>query len=232
MVYEAIRREGQEELQRSSSALAWSGLAAGLPDAAWRPLIAKLGYSVGFLIVVLGRQQLFTENTLTPVLPWLATPSVSMTAQVLRLWVIVLSTNLIGAGAFAWAAAGTDVFSAEARAAFGRLAAEAMEDGAGTTLLKIAGWLIALMVWLLPFSGQAKVGVIIVITYLVGLGRFDHIIAGSVETLYGVATGTVSWPQYLFHYMVPTLGGNVLGGVALVAVLNHAQVTAGAEDDA
>src|SRR4051812_23722722 len=85
IVYQAISREGEEELERSSSALFWSALGAGLamgfsmiaealltthlPDAPWRILIAKFGYSIGFLIVILGRQQLFTENTLTPILP-------------------------------------------------------------------------------------------------------------------------------------------------------------------
>src|SRR5690242_21471880 len=82
VVHEAIRVEGEEELHRRSSALAWSGLAAGLsmgfsllaegvlrsaiPDTPWRPLVSKLGYTVGFLVVILGRQQLFTENTRTP----------------------------------------------------------------------------------------------------------------------------------------------------------------------
>jgi formate/nitrite transporter FocA (FNT family) len=79
VVYQAISSEGEEELERPTSALMWSGLAAGMsmgfsfvaeallrahiPDASWRPLIVNFGYSVGFLIVVLGRQQLFTENT-------------------------------------------------------------------------------------------------------------------------------------------------------------------------
>src|SRR5579862_8081883 len=83
IVHETIRREGEDELKRSWSALAWSGLAAGLsmgfslvaegllaaylPNTRWQPLIAKLGYSVGFLIVTLGRQQVFTESTLTAV---------------------------------------------------------------------------------------------------------------------------------------------------------------------
>ena len=81
VVYEAIRREGEFELDREMSALVWSGFAAGLsmgfsflmealltyylPQEKWVPLLSKFGYSIGFLIVVLGRQQLFTENTLT-----------------------------------------------------------------------------------------------------------------------------------------------------------------------
>src|SRR4051812_21595731 len=87
IIYHAIHREGEHELKRDSGALAWSGLAAGLsmgfsivtqallrahlPDAPWTILISRLGYTVGFLMVILGRQQLFTENTLTPILPLL-----------------------------------------------------------------------------------------------------------------------------------------------------------------
>src|SRR5437868_6135333 len=106
IVYKAILKEGEEELERSSSALFWSGLAAGLsmgfslvteglltaylPDARWRPLVAKFGYSIGFLIVILGRQQLFTENTLTPILPLLKRKDGGTILNVLRLWAVVL----------------------------------------------------------------------------------------------------------------------------------------------
>src|SRR3954447_21655627 len=131
VVYKAILKEGEEELARPSSALFWSGLAAGLsmgfsmiaegllhahlPDAPWRPLIAKFGYSVGFLIVILGRQQLFTENTLTVVLPLLRRRDTLIAANVTRLWATVLAANLAGALIFAVAAARTDIFTAETR---------------------------------------------------------------------------------------------------------------------
>src|SRR3954470_16339326 len=119
IVYHAVRKEGEDELERNTSALAWSGLAAGmsmgfsfaaeamlraaLPDAPWRPLVAKLGYSIGFLIVVLGRQQLFTENTLTVILPVLRRRDSLMLKNVARLWVTVLAANLVGAFLFALA---------------------------------------------------------------------------------------------------------------------------------
>src|ERR1044071_4519378 len=112
VVYEAVREEGENELGRSSATLAWDGLAAGLsmgfslvaegllrshlPDAGWRPLVAKLGYSVGFLIIVLGRHQLFTENTLTAVLPFLQRKSASALAQVLRLWPVGVAAGARG----------------------------------------------------------------------------------------------------------------------------------------
>jgi formate-nitrite transporter family protein len=112
VVYEAVRLEGEDELERPAAALAWSGLAAGLsmgfsflaeaalqahlPDSLWRTMIARAGYSVGFLIVVLGRQQLFTENTLTVVLPFLLHKDIGTIRKVLRLWSIVLSANVVG----------------------------------------------------------------------------------------------------------------------------------------
>ncbi len=48
-----------------------------LPDAKWRPLVDSLGYSLGFLFVILGRQQLFTENTLTAILPLARRPTIN-----------------------------------------------------------------------------------------------------------------------------------------------------------
>lgn len=245
VVYKAIMKEGEEELKRPSAALFWSGLAAGLsmgfsmiaegllhaylPEAPWRPLVSKLGYSVGFLIVILGRQQLFTENTLTPILPLLKRREGATAGNVARLWAVVLFANLLGALAVAIVCARTEAFDPHVRESFAELGRRAMEHGFGTTLLRgvFAGWLIALMVWLLPFAETARVWVIVIIAYVVGLGHFSHIIAGAVEVFALAAAGQTTWPSALGGYVVPTLIGNVLGGVTLVATLNHAQVVAG-----
>ncbi len=241
VVYGAIEKEGENELERSNSALAWSGLAAGLsmgfsmvtpalvmhhlPDAPWRPLVSKLGYSVGFLIVVLARQQLFTENTLTVILPLLQQRSARVLLNVLRLWALVLGANLIGALAFAWVAGHSSAFEPAVRAGFAELGRQAMAPGFGTVLVRgiFAGWLIALMVWLLPYAETARIWVILLITYVVALGDFSHVIAGSVDTLYLVLTGERSFGEYLGRFLAPALLGNILGGVSLVAVLAHAQ---------
>ncbi len=249
IVHKAIQREGEDELKRPSSALAWSALAAGLsmgfsfvaealihsmlPDVSWRPLFSKFGYSVGFLIVILGRQQLFTENTLTVILPLLHKYDGATFKNVCRLWAIVLSCNLLGALVFATAISHSNAFQPSVQSAFAEIGHHALEADFGTTLLRgiFAGWLIALMVWLLPFAAQARVSVIILITFVVGLGGFPHIIAGSIEAMYAALTGTVSWDEAVGGYMVPALLGNVLGGVALVAMVNHAQVVAGGGKD-
>lgn len=245
IIYEAIRIEGEEELKRPNSALFWSGLAAGLsmgfslategillshmPDVPWRPLITKLGYCVGFLIVILGRQQLFTENTLTPILPVLRKPTMKLLLQALRLWLVVLSANLIGAFIFAWTIGHTDIFKPEVRAGFRVLGIKSMEGGFSSILLRavFAGWLIALLKWLLPFARTSQIWVIIIITYLIGIGGFSHIIAGSVGVLYAVVVGAASWGDYFGRFMLPTLLGNIIGGVSLVAAINHAQVVSG-----
>jgi formate-nitrite transporter family protein len=246
VVHQAIVAEGVEELERSSSALAWSGLAGGLamglsliaeailqahlPDAAWRPLVSKLGYSVGFLVVILGRQQLFTENTLTPILPLLerSTPVASLT-NVARLWVTVLLANLIGALAIGIVIARTELLAPEVRAAVQEIARHAVEPGPGTILLRaiVAGWLIALLVWLLPAAETARIWVILIVTWLIGAGGFSHVIAGASEVFALVSAGGLAWTEALTHFLGPALLGNVVGGVGLVACLNHAQVTSG-----
>lgn len=241
-MYETIRHEGEDELERSSAGLSWSGLAAGLsmgfsflaealiharlPDAIWRPLIAEFGYSVGFLIVILGRQQLFTENTLTPILELLNRWDHKTLKNVGRLWGIVLAANLLGGFIFAWVLGSTNVVDGEMQQALTEVGYQALAGGFWTTLLRgiFAGWLIALMVWLLPFAETARVGVIIIITYLIGIGEFPHIIAGSIEVLYLVVIGEATWSQFITTFFLPTLLGNTIGGVTLVAAINYAQV--------
>ncbi len=249
VVYEAIRREGQDELKRPTSALFWSALAAGLsmgfsfvaealiqsslPDEPWRPLLSKFGYSIGFLIVILGRQQLFTENTLTPMLTLLTRRKMTTLLNLLRLWGVVLAANLIGALVFAWVIGNTNVFGDGVHRAFIEIGRHAMGPDFWTVTIRalFAGWLIALLVWLLPFADTAKVMVIIIMTFMVGLGGFAHIIAGSVEMFYMALTGGATWGMVLTGFILPTLLGNVVGGVSLVAALNHAQVVAGGGKD-
>jgi formate/nitrite transporter FocA (FNT family) len=244
IVYHAIHREGEHELKRSSWALGWSGLAAGLsmgfsfvtqallrthmPEERWTILIARMGYTIGFLIVILGRQQLFTENTLTPILPLLTSKKVRMALNVARLWSIVLVTNLIGGFLYVWLIAHSGMFNGEMKAAFAEIGREALPHGFGSGLLLaiFAGWLLAMMVWLMPFAESARVWVIIIITYLVGLGGFQHVIAGSMEVFYLVTTSEMSFANFLNSYFCPTLLGNVVGGVSLVALLAHAQFVA------
>lgn len=245
VVYKAIMKEAREELQRPSSALFWSGLAAGLamglslaaegilrhhlPEAPWRILVAKLGYCVGFVVVILGRQQLFTENTLTPMLPLLHHKDAKTLGNVARLWGVVLIANLLGALAIGWVAMRTTAFEAAVQKEFIAMAHRAMEPSFWTLFLRaiFAGWLIALLVWMLPYAETSHFFVIVLMTWLIGVAEFSHIIAGAVEVFGLGCTGGAPWSTIFGSYIVPVLLGNIVGGTTLVAALNHAQVVSG-----
>lgn len=242
VIHEVIRRQGEQELERSVSGLAWSGLAAGLsigfsfmvqaylqaalPDAPWSRLIDSFGYSIGFLVVVLGQQQLFTETTLTALIPALTRRTVSSVLGTMRVWAVVLAANLLGTIVFGTLSAWPGLFPADTYAAMGTLAADTMSHSFGHTAITAgsAGWLIGLMVWLLPGAGPARPLIIILLTYVVALCHFPHIIAGSAEAVFGVASGQASLSDYLWHFLLPTLIGNTVGGTILVALLNHAPI--------
>jgi formate/nitrite transporter FocA (FNT family) len=248
VVFETVRREGETELTRPVVALAFSGLAAGLsmgfslvgtgilhaylPTAPWRPVVEALGYTLGFLIVIMGRQQLFTENTLTAILPVLDDPDKpKKLGQMSRLWGIVLFTNLIGAAVFAYVCARTSIFPTEIKTAFLQVGLTALHPTFGEIFGRgiLAGWLIALMVWLLPAANPQRLWVIIIITWLVGVAGMSHVIAGSVEALYAVAAGAWPWTLFITNFLIPVFLGNCVGGVLLVAILNYGQVVPEAE---
>jgi formate/nitrite transporter FocA (FNT family) len=241
VIYEAIREEGQDELERSSWGTAWSALAAGLsmtlglvamgafsahlPAGPWRPLIVDLGYPLGYLIVILGRQQLFTENTLTPLLPVLSRPSWSGLGGIVRIWAIVLAGNIAGAILGALFLARSQAMPAEAATPMANFGLMLMQHDQLTRFAQatFAGWLIALMVWLLPLAETAGPFIIFLITYIVGIAEFAHIIAGSIEVFYAIFVGRLDWSAYP-AFFVPTLLGNIVGGVAFVTLIGFAQI--------
>lgn len=242
VIHEIVRAQGEEELERSFGGLAWSGLAAGLsigfsmvaqayiaarlPDAPWRVLVAGFGYSLGFLIVILGRQQLFTETTLTAVIPAMTHPSWGKLLASLRVWAIVLGANLLGTVIFAAISARPGIFAPEALEAMAELSRHVMGQPFWQTMITAgsAGWLIGLMVWLLPGAGPSRPLIIILLTYIIAMCQFPHVIAGSVEGAFGVFAGHASVADYLGRFLLPTLIGNTVGGTLLAALLNHAPV--------
>ena len=90
----------------------------------------------------------------------------------------------------------------------------------------LAGWLIALMVWLLPSAGPAKVLIVVALTYTISIGQFPHSIAGSCEAAFAVIAGHAPFWSYFTEFLLPAVLGNTIGGVALCALLNHAPLAA------
>ncbi len=242
VIHEIVREQGETELKRPFGGLAWSGLAAGasigfsfmmmaelqgaLPQEPWQRLVSSFGYSLGFLIVILGQQQLFTETTLTALIPTLTRRDLASLLATLRVWAIVLAANLIGTIVFGMVSARAGLFRPETMRAMRTIAAHTMDQPFLTTTLKAAGagWLIGLMVWLLPAAGSARIIIVILLTYTVAVAGFNHIVAGSAEAVFGVASGDASLHDYLLKFFIPTLLGNTTGGTILVGLLNHAPV--------
>lgn len=242
VVHEVVREEGEAAMERTFSALMWSALAAGmsmgfsflvqailesaLPPTSWRHLLTSFGYSIGFVFVILGRQQLFTESTLTAVLPVLVRRDLKTVGKTLRLWAIVLLFNLVGTTIFAAMLQFKDVFPADVTGSLAHVARAPFAAGFAVTLERavFAGWLIALMVWLLPSARSARLLTILLVTYTVGVSRLTHVIASSAEAAYAAMIGAVSVSDYFLVFLLPTLIGNVIGGVSMVAIVNHAAI--------
>jgi len=242
IIYEIVRAEGVRELARPTASLFWSGFAAGLsiafslvaegvlhaylPDAPWRHLVTSFGYTVGFLIVVLGRQQLFTENTITAVLPVMATPGAGELRRMLRLWGIVLASNLLGTVVIGGLFAHAPLFEPAVHQGMVEVARHFFALDAADMFWRgiVAGWLIATMVWLLPAAESAAIWVVLLITWLIALAGLSHIIAGAVEASFLVFLGEITVGTAAFTFLLPTLAGNIVGGSALFALLSYAQV--------
>ena len=241
-IHEHIRQDGEKELERDAMALLWSAIAAGLSMGA--SLLAKgifhvklegvpgsfllenLGYTFGFIIVIMARQQLFTENTVTAVLPVMHKPTAGNVGLLMRLWGVVLLGNVVGTGIAAWAFEYMPIFDEATRDAFVKIGMDVMKNSPTEMFSNaiISGWLIATMVWMFPAAGAAKIVVIILMTWLIALGDTTHIVVGSVEILYLVFNGTLHWSEFFWPFALPTLAGNICGGTFIFALMSHAQI--------
>ncbi|HBZ45386.1 MAG TPA: transporter (formate/nitrite transporter family protein) [Maritimibacter sp.] len=240
-IYEVIRRDGEEELARDVRSLIWSGISAGivislsvlaetilrtyLPDASWSYLVENLGYSLGFLVVIVGRMQLFTENTISSVLPVFETPTWASLGRTGRLWVVVLLANVVGAFAIALFYAYSGAISGEIMEAFHDLSEHATGMTAWQGFVRgiPAGILVAAIVWMLPEARHSQVAIIVIFTWLIAAGDFTHIVAGSVEMAYLMVLGDLAIVDGVTRFFLPVLAGNVMGGTAIFSMLVYGQ---------
>lgn len=243
-IHDNVLAGAEKELERPSLALFFSSLASGLaigfsfllggylmtlvPDR-WGLAAAAAAYPVGFIFVIMGRSELFTENTLTPVLAVLDRRDAESFRGMLRLWTILLVGNLIGTFIYAWVVARTAAIAPELHPALDRLAGHATTGAFGDILYKavFAGWLIALLTWLLAATIDtfAQLTLIWLCTAAISALGFKHAVVGSVEAFYrAFRPGEYSWGDAFAGFVVPAVIGNAIGGVLLVALLNYGQV--------
>lgn len=242
VIYETVRREGKVELDRPVWSLWWSGIAAGialcssllavgllrfyLPDVPWAPAVESLGYCVGFVIVIQGRLQLFTEQTVSAVLPLLAESTLYRLWRTARLWGVVLVANLTGV----LVTMAITIFAETVHPEY----VDAMFSVAGEfAQLSVwqawvygipAGFFIAAIVWMLPNSHGQEVWLIILMTYLIALGGFAHIVVVAAKVFMLMLAGNLGVIDGLFGLVLPCLIGNIIGGTGLFALLAYGQV--------
>lgn len=240
-IFDAAVANAREELKRSARKLAFSGLAGGITlgltglgvaairaaigPSPWRDFISFLIYPIGFIAVIIGRAQLFTENTLYPVV--LVLDERRYVAATLRLWGIVFVSNICGAFLFALLAIRTSALFPPMAAELVKLGETAVQGTPGHLFWSgvIGGWLIALVAWIVTASHWTigQVVMIWLLTFIVGIGRFAHCVVTSAEILSAVAARTVSAGHY-FHWLLFATLGNIVGGIVIVSLLNYAQV--------
>lgn len=244
LIYEVIRRDGMEEMRRPKTSLVFSGLAAGIlisfsvlgeaifraylpPDQSWTFLLENLGYSLGFLLVILGRMQLFTENTITTVLPLMAQPCKKYILLTARLWAIVLAANVVGSFVAAAFMGFSATFTDDIHTAIHQISVHGTSGPPIEAFAKAvpAGVLIAAIVWMLPTMPENPFFLILTFTWLIAAGDFTHIIAGSVEMAYLLLMGDMSLFHAIFVFFIPVFLGNVVGGTVVFTALSWAQVT-------
>lgn len=242
VVHEVIRLQGDDELGRPVLSLLFSGFAAGiaisvsvmaeallemaLPQTPWARLVSSFGYCVGFVIVIMGNLQLFTENTVTAVLPIATHPTRRNLRRLMKLWASVLVANLAGTFLVATLIATGIILSPDARtAAIGVAARIGNHDALHTFLLGMpAGFLVAAIAWILPNARGSEFWVIVMITYVIAIGGFSHVVAGSTEAWLLWLVGRMTGVQAVVGFILPALLGNIVGGTGLFAVLAHGQV--------
>lgn len=243
-IHDNIMSEANEELERAVPSLLLSSLASGLaigfsfvggafasslvPEP-YAHAAASAAYPLGFIFVIMARSELFTENTLTPVLPLLHRRDATTLRRMLRVWGVLLAGNLVGTLLFSWVAARTQALPAILEPSMLQLSERATSTPFGLTLYHavFAGWLIALLTWLLAstrYTG-AQLALIWLVTAPISAFEFKHSIVGATEAFYRAWQGSAEWGAML-RFIVAALIGNAIGGVLLVAILNYGQVVA------
>jgi formate/nitrite transporter FocA (FNT family) len=239
-IFNQVSSNGRHELERSNISLTISGIAGGLlmgltgmsvailmsmvGTTPAGKLVALFFYPIGFMVVILGRSQLFTENTLYPVALMLAEKKHFFST--LRLWALVFPANIFGAFLFALLAVKTGALKPEFVVQLAKLGTESVSITPAHAFWSgvVGGWIIATVAWLVSASHSITGSVMLIwtMTFIVGIGHFSHCVASSGEILSTVLYGQATFSQF-FHWLAPATAGNIAGGVLLVTLLEYGQ---------
>ncbi|MEH3104673.1 MAG: formate/nitrite transporter family protein [Sphingomonas phyllosphaerae] len=242
VVHAAVVEQGEDELARPTASLFWSGFAAGiaimaslwvtgalhhyLPDAQWAEAVIALGYPAGFLIVILGRLQLFTEHTAVAVLPVVRQPTRANLLSLARLWSVIFIANMLGAAVATALAVHAHLQPSDTLQGMLAVSAKLLDRAPVDTLMQAipAGFLIASIAWIRSAVNSGDFWIVFAVTYAISLAGFAHVVAGASEAFLLVWAGQASVGWGIGSFVLPALLGNIVGGTGLFALLAHAQV--------
>lgn len=237
-IYQRVSATAVHEFQRTPRMLWFSGLAAGLSiglcflgrmvlgggtGRTGEPL-GDLLFPLGFIVVVLGRYQLFTENTLTPIT--LVLTRIASLPALLRLWSVVLAANVVGAIVIGSTFAIPGAVPTAAVEAGISIAEHVFETPLREVFVRavLAGGLVASMVWMVHamYDSAGRLLVIYMLAVIMPLAGMFHCVTSLVEVVFGVVKGVGGIGQALGFFLATT-AGNIVGGVVLVATINYGQ---------
>ena len=202
-------------------------LFSGSLDPSQLHILLSIAYPLGFVFVIIGRSELFTEQTTLAVLPVL-NRNASL-KNLLVIWVIIYSGNLIGGYVFSfllsWLPVRMGIISSSSLAAL----AHNLTDYSWYIILGsgvLAGWLMGLLSWLVTSSQEtiSRIFIIVLVTTVIGIGSLHHSIVGSIEVFTGMLVSeSITGFDYLNTQFWSTLG-NIIGGVVFVALIKFSHV--------
>ncbi|MFC6835345.1 formate/nitrite transporter family protein [Halomarina ordinaria] len=239
-IFQRVIVSADEEIDATTRELFFSGLAAGFAitlafllhavvtaavPGPMGPTVGAVLYPIGFVYIIIGRYQLYTENTLPPVA--LVLTRLTSVPALLRIWVVVLCANAVGAALGALVLSQTGVFSPPAAAVAVGFGTEALETSWWDLFAKalFAGWLVAGLVWLEHASRDtiSRIVLVYVIFLCIPVGGLYHSVVSICDAFYlAFETGTGILPV-LWEFVTPVVLGNTVGGVFLVTLVNYMQ---------
>lgn len=236
-IFQRVVASADEEVEATDRELLLSGVAAGFAitltflgsavgaAVSSNEFLAAILYPIGFIYIILGRYQLYTENTLPPVA--LVLTRLASIPKLLRIWSIVLLGNILGAGLGAFVLAHGNVLEPETARMATNLGKHGLSVGWWALFYKavFAGWLVAGVVWLDHAARDTitRFVLIYVVFYTISAGNLYHVVVTGCEALYYVFIGGATLSAVFTEFWLPVFLGNTIGGVFLVTLVNYGQ---------
>ncbi len=188
-------------------------------------LMMALVYPIGYIFVITGRSELFTEHTVLATIPVLN--GKASFKSLLNLWVIIYAGNLLGGYLFGTIVlqfnAGTHLISLD----FFHFVSQKMIAYSSSNILVssiMAGWLMGTLSWLLSSAQDtlSRVAMIFFVTFIISIAGLHHCIVGSIEIFmaYFANANNISGLEF-FKFQALSTVGNIIGGVVLVALVKY-----------